>query len=82
MMLLEARHRQDGSMMFATLATLVFNMRHLQMRCDTYNTCNDDTCNTIGVILMCNTWLADVAWDDVDTWDVCHVSVRFEILEY
>jgi hypothetical protein len=28
------------------------------------------------------TWLADVTWDDVDTWDVFHVSVRFELLEY
>jgi hypothetical protein len=28
------------------------------------------------------TWLVDVTWDDMDTWDVCHVSVRFEILEY
>jgi hypothetical protein len=27
-------------------------------------------------------WLADVTWDDVDTWDVCHVSVSFEHLEY
>jgi hypothetical protein len=24
------------------------------------------------------TWLADVTWDDVDTWDVRHVSVSFE----
>jgi hypothetical protein len=24
------------------------------------------------------TWLADVTWDDVDTWDVHHVSVSFE----
>ena len=28
------------------------------------------------------TWLADVTWDDVDTWNVCHVSVSFEHLEY
>jgi hypothetical protein len=27
------------------------------------------------------TWLADVIWDDVDTWDVCHVSVSFEPVE-
>jgi hypothetical protein len=49
MMLLEARHRQDGSMMFATLATLVVKMRHLRTRCDTYNTCNGNTCDTIEV---------------------------------
>jgi hypothetical protein len=29
-MSLETRHRQDGSMMFATLVTLVVKMRHLQ----------------------------------------------------
>jgi hypothetical protein len=46
MMLLEAQHRQDGSMMFATL---VVKMRHLRTRCDTYNTCNDNTCDTIEV---------------------------------
>jgi hypothetical protein len=23
-------------------------------------------------------WLVDVTWDDVDTWDVCQVSVSFE----
>jgi hypothetical protein len=28
------------------------------------------------------TWLADVTWDDMDTWDVCHMSVSFEHLEY
>jgi hypothetical protein len=28
------------------------------------------------------TWLIDVTWDDVDIWDVCHVSVSFEHLEY
>jgi hypothetical protein len=28
------------------------------------------------------TWLADITWDDVDTWDVCHVLVCFEHLEY
>jgi hypothetical protein len=49
MMSLEARHRQDGSMMFVTLATLVVKMQHLRTRCDTYNTCNDDTCDTIEV---------------------------------
>jgi hypothetical protein len=38
-----------GSMMFVTLATLVVNMRHLRTRCETYNTCNDNTCDTIGV---------------------------------
>jgi hypothetical protein len=27
------------------------------------------------------TWLTDVTWDDVDTWDVCHVSVSFEPME-
>jgi hypothetical protein len=27
------------------------------------------------------TWLVDVTWDDVDTWDVCHVSVSFEPME-
>jgi hypothetical protein len=27
-------------------------------------------------------WLVDVTWDDVDTWDVCHMSVIFEHLEY
>jgi hypothetical protein len=46
-MSLEARHRKDGSMMFVTL---MVNMRHLWTRCDTYNTCNDDTCDTIEVI--------------------------------
>jgi hypothetical protein len=50
MMKLEERHMQDDSMMFVTLATLVVNMRHLWTICDTYNTCNDDTCNTIKVI--------------------------------
>jgi hypothetical protein len=24
------------------------------------------------------TWLADVTWDDVDTWDVFYVTVSFE----
>jgi hypothetical protein len=24
------------------------------------------------------TWLGDVTWDDMDTWDVCHMSVSFE----
>ena len=38
-----------GSMMFATLATIVVKMQHLQTRCDTYKTCNDDTCDTIEV---------------------------------
>jgi hypothetical protein len=28
------------------------------------------------------TWLAYVTWDDVETWDVCHVSVIFEHWEY
>jgi hypothetical protein len=28
------------------------------------------------------TWLADVTWDDMDTWDVCHVSVHFEHMDY
>jgi hypothetical protein len=28
------------------------------------------------------TWLANVTWDDVDTYDVCHVSVSFEHMEY
>jgi hypothetical protein len=28
------------------------------------------------------TWLAYVTWDDVETWNVCHVSVSFEFLEY
>jgi hypothetical protein len=28
------------------------------------------------------TWLADVTWDDMDTWDVFHVSVNFGHLEY
>jgi hypothetical protein len=28
------------------------------------------------------TWLVDVTWDNMDTWDVCHVSVSFEHLEY
>jgi hypothetical protein len=23
------------------------------------------------------TWLANVTWDDLDTWDVCHMSVSF-----
>jgi hypothetical protein len=27
------------------------------------------------------TWLADITWDDVDTWDVCHVSMSFEPME-
>jgi hypothetical protein len=27
------------------------------------------------------TWLANVTWDDVDTWDVCHMSVSFEHVE-
>jgi hypothetical protein len=27
------------------------------------------------------TWLVDITWDDVDTWDVCHVSVIFEHVE-
>jgi hypothetical protein len=27
------------------------------------------------------TWLMDITWDDVDTWDVCHVSVSFEPME-
>jgi hypothetical protein len=27
-------------------------------------------------------WLVDVTWDDMDTWDVCHVSVIFKHLEY
>ena len=45
-MLLEVGHRKDGSMMFATL---VVKMRHLQTKCDTYNTCNDDTCDIIEV---------------------------------
>jgi hypothetical protein len=27
------------------------------------------------------TWLVDITWDDVDTWDVCHVSVSFEPME-
>jgi hypothetical protein len=40
---------QDGSIMFLTLATLIVKMRHLWTRCDTYNTCNDDTCDTIKV---------------------------------
>jgi hypothetical protein len=50
MMSLEAQHRQYGSMMFVTLATLVVKMQHLQTRCDTYNTYNGDTCDTIEVI--------------------------------
>jgi hypothetical protein len=49
MMLLEERHRQYGSMIFATLVILVVNMQHLRTICDTYNTCNDDTCDTIEV---------------------------------
>jgi len=24
------------------------------------------------------TWLTDVTGDDMDTWDVCHMSVSFE----
>jgi hypothetical protein len=28
------------------------------------------------------TWLANVTRDDVDTGDVCHVLVSFELLEY
>jgi hypothetical protein len=28
------------------------------------------------------TWLADVTWDDVDTWNVCHMLVIFDHLEY
>jgi hypothetical protein len=40
---------QDGSMVVVTLATLVVKMRHLWTICDTYNTCNDDTCDTIEV---------------------------------
>jgi hypothetical protein len=28
------------------------------------------------------TWLADVTWDDVDTWDVYHMLVSFEHMEY
>jgi hypothetical protein len=36
-------------MMFVTLTTLVVKMRHLRTRCDTYNTGNDDTCDTIKV---------------------------------
>jgi hypothetical protein len=28
------------------------------------------------------TWLAEVTWDDMDTWDVCHMLVSFEHLEY
>jgi hypothetical protein len=35
--------------MFLTFVTLVVNMRHLRTRCDTYNTCNDDTGDTIEV---------------------------------
>jgi hypothetical protein len=27
------------------------------------------------------TWLADVTRDDVDTWDVCHMSMSFEHVE-
>jgi hypothetical protein len=27
-------------------------------------------------------WLAEVTWDDVETWDVCHVSVIFEHMDY
>jgi hypothetical protein len=38
---------QYGNMVFVTLATLVVKMRHLRTRCDTYNTRNDDTCDTI-----------------------------------
>jgi hypothetical protein len=50
MMLLEARHMQYSSMMFVTLATLVVKMQHLRTRCDTYNTCNDDTCRQDGTL--------------------------------
>jgi hypothetical protein len=56
MISLEAQHKQDGSMMFFDTcntcgqdATLADKMRHLRTRCDTYNTCNDDTCDTIEV---------------------------------
>jgi hypothetical protein len=35
--------------MFATLVTLVVKIRHLRTLCDTYNTCNDETCDTIEV---------------------------------
>jgi hypothetical protein len=35
--------------MFVKLATLVVNMRHLWKICDTYNTGNDDTCDTVEV---------------------------------
>jgi hypothetical protein len=27
------------------------------------------------------TWLAHVTWDNVDTWELCHVSVSFEHVE-
>jgi hypothetical protein len=27
-------------------------------------------------------WLVDITWDDVDTWDVCHMLVIFEHMEY
>jgi hypothetical protein len=49
MMLLEAQYMKYGSMILMTLATLVVNMRHLRTRCDTYNTRDDDTCDTIEV---------------------------------
>ena len=48
-MSLEEQHMQYGSMMFLTLATLIVKMQHLWTRCDTYNTRNDDTCDTIEV---------------------------------
>jgi len=28
------------------------------------------------------TWLMNITWDGMETWDVCHVLVIFEHLEY
>jgi hypothetical protein len=27
-------------------------------------------------------WLVNITYDDVDTWDVCHMSISFENMEY